>query len=84
MTTVTIGPQNLEQRSLSTATTVIIVIVVIVFVLAAALVGIFARKYRKRRYRYYPAFKHTILEEDESTYSQTSTIARFGKIKYYR
>ena len=85
MTTVTPGPQNLEQGSLSTAATVIIVIVVLAFVvLTAALVGILARKYRKRRYRYYPAFKHTILEEDESTYSQSSTIARFGKIKYYR
>jgi hypothetical protein len=71
----------LEQGSrLSTATTVIIILVVLAFVvLAAALGGILAQKYKKRRYRYYPAFKHTILEEDESTYSQSSTIARFGK-----
>ena len=82
MTTITASPQNLEQGSLSTAATVIIVIVILAFVvLAATLIGILARKYRKRRYRYYPAFKHTILEENESTYSQSSTIAQFGKTK---
>ena len=76
------GPQNLEQGTLNTAATVIIIIVVLAFVvLAAALVGILARKYRKRRYRYYPAFKHRILEEDDSNFSQTGTIARFGKLR---
>ena len=77
----TSGPQRLEQRPLNTAWTVIIILVVLAFVvLTAALIGIFAQKYRKRRYRYYPAFKHRILEEDESTYSETNTIARFGKV----
>ena len=75
------GPQNLERGSLGTAATVIIILAVLTFVvLTAALIGILAQKYRKRRYRYYPAFKHTILEEDESSYSQTGTIARFGKL----
>ena len=72
----------MEQGTLSTAATVIIIVVVLAFVvLAAALVGILARKYRKRRYRYYPAFKHRILEEDDSNFSQTGTIARFGKLR---
>ena len=75
------GSQNLEQGSLSTAATVVIILTVIAFVaLTAALVGILVRKYRKRRYRYYPAFKHKLLEEDENAYSQTGTIARFGKL----
>ena len=81
MAVTTSGPQRLEQRPLNTAWTVIIILVVLAFmVLTAALVGIFARKYRKRRYRYYPAFKHRVLEEDESTYSETDTITRFGKV----